>query len=284
MPSSLDNPFRASSAPRDPEAEHASVRELLGEEAAAAYRKLQQAGETNPSAPAALTEEEKKAAVSFETPKTKTPEQIRVAWDAFFSEHGIEGCAITLNADGSVDIEGDMIMDDFAHPPIFPTSIRNLSGFLSLDHQESADGLTLPSNIDSDLFLNALTTAKGLTLPFSIGGDLDLSSLTAAKDLVLPSRIGGNLILSSLTSARGLTLPPNIGGDLDLSSLTSSNGLILPHSLGGGLNLCSLTYAQDLILPQSVGFVVGLNSLTPALRTSLRASRPDLAEKILPNP
>jgi hypothetical protein len=227
MPSALDNPFRAPSAPRDPEAEHASVREILGEEAAAAYKRLQQTGET-PLPSATLTEEEKKAAASFEV--KQTPEQIRAAWQEFFTEYGIEDCAITLNADGSVDVEGSMNLNALIEPSIFPTPVRNLSGHLSLE---------------------SLTSAEGLALPQTVGSFLDLQSLTSAKGLTLPQFVGGTLYLVNLTSAEGLTFPSSIGGDLDLRSLTSAVGLSLPQAIGGNLIFRNCTPAARASLRTS---------------------------------
>jgi hypothetical protein len=94
--------------------------------------------------------------------------------------------------------------------------------WVHLPSLNSAEGLVLPTTLNSSLDLSSLKSAEGLILPSTVNGSLNLSSLSSAEGLILPTIVNGILNLNSLSSAEGLTLPTIVNGYLDLFSLSSA--------------------------------------------------------------
>ncbi|MBP6886048.1 MAG: hypothetical protein KBC02_02290 [Candidatus Pacebacteria bacterium] len=276
MPSPLENPFRPPiPTVVDYEKEAHAIGLLLGPKAEAAYRKRHAHDLSDPSASVSsgLTAEEQaqmneksESQLAYERKK----EQIRAEWGKFFADAKLENAdelldSMEIHPDGSVSLTGKMYLDKYKEkPPIFPTRIRELTGILDL---------------------GSLTSAKDLIFPITLTGELDLGSLTSAKDLIFPITLTGNLNLGSLTSAKDLIFPITLTGDLYLNALTSTKDLVLPATLNGELVLNGLISAEHLVLPKSVGRKIYFWSkyLPQSEFNKIRASRPDLADKMIYN-
>ncbi|MBP9802185.1 hypothetical protein KBC40_01195 [Patescibacteria group bacterium] len=118
--------------------------------------------------------------------------------------------------------------------------IQTTSTILSGDISGPIEALINLKKLD----LSSLSSAEGLSLPSTVNGDLYLSSLKLAKGLILPTILNGGLDLGGLKSAEGLSLPSTLNGDLWLQSLKSAEGLTLPTILNGAPYLFRLTSAE----------------------------------------
>ena len=77
-------------------------------------------------------------------------------------------------------------------------NIRYHYGRLDLNRLTSAEGLTLPEEIDT-LELDGLTSAEGLTLPEEIDTHLGLIKLTTIRGITRwPSKIGWDVTINPL--------------------------------------------------------------------------------------